>query len=95
MPHVMAMDWAPPPKGRVKVDFDGSSFGNSGPAGFGCVMRDSQGSILIAKGNSIGWSDANHVELIGLLEGWRMLKHKGYMDCIVEGDSKTVISWGR
>lgn len=37
----------------------------------------------------------NHAELMGLLESLRMLKNMNAKESIVEGDSKTVISWGR
>lgn len=50
---------------------------------------------MLAKGGPIGISDANYAKFIGLLEGLRMLKYKGFKDYIVEGDSKTVISWGK
>lgn len=34
-------DWVPPPRGKVKVNFDEASFGNPGPPAYGCVVRDS------------------------------------------------------
>lgn len=42
----------------------------------------------------LGRSDSNHAELVGLLEGLRVIKVKGLNDCIVKGDSRMVISWG-
>lgn len=104
-PYVL--DWVPPPEVhnnnkqpyppevKVKINFDGASFRNPRLSGYECLMCDSQGSIILAKGGPIGCCDTNHVELIGLLEGLKMLKNKGFYNCIVEGDSKVVISWGR
>lgn len=40
------LEWVPPPKGKVKINFYGASFGNLGPVGYGCLMRDPQGSII-------------------------------------------------
>lgn len=86
--------WVPPIRGKFKVNFDGTSFGNPGPAGFGCVVRNHQGSIILAKGDPIGNADAIEVEMIGFLAAFRILKEKNWFKCFVEGDSKTVISWG-
>lgn len=68
------------PLGNVKINFDGASFGNTRLAGYGCVMCNSQGNIIMAKGGLIGQSDANHAELIGLLKGLRILKNKGFYE---------------
>jgi len=63
--------------------------------GYHYVMRDSLGHILWVKGGPIGNSDAIHVEIGGLLKGVRLIKRKDTKDCIVEGDSFIVITWGR
>lgn len=39
-------EWEPPAEGLVKINFNGSSIGNPGLAGFGCVARDSHGRVL-------------------------------------------------
>lgn len=43
--HEIHMDWVPLGEGILKINFDGASFGNPGPAGYGCIMRDSQGVV--------------------------------------------------
>jgi hypothetical protein len=35
--------WHPPPEGYIKVNVDGSSFGNPGNAGFGGLLRNDRG----------------------------------------------------
>lgn len=40
-------------------------------------------------------SDATHAETLGLLEGLKLTRDKGVRDCILEGDSLSIISWGR
>lgn len=64
-------------------------------ARYGCVMRDSQGTIITAKGGPIGVGDSNMSESISLLEVLRMLTSMGYKDCMIKGDSMTIISWGK
>lgn len=49
----------------------------------------------MVKGGPISIGDSNMTEMIGLLERLRMSKARGHKDCIVEGDSKTAISWGK
>lgn len=87
--------WNPPDIGKSKVNFDGASFGNLGSAAFSCVMRDFQGHIIGVKRRPVGVSDTIHAETIGFLEGFKLAKGKGIRDCIMEGDSLTVISWER
>lgn len=47
---------------------------------------------LLGLGGPIGVSDAIHAETMGLLKGLKLAKSKGVRDCILEGDSLTVIS---
>lgn len=68
--------------------------GNPGPSRYGYVLRDSHSHFRWVKGGPIGISDGIFAELMGLLEGVRMLKAKGLKDCIVEGDSLSIITWG-
>lgn len=76
------------------MNFDGASFGNPGPAAYGCVMGDYQGQIIGVKGGAIGVNDAIYAETMGL-KGLKLARDKGIRDCVLEGDSLMVISWGR
>lgn len=76
--------WVPPLRGKFKVNFDGASFGNLGPTGYGCVVCDYQGSIVIAKGGPIGTADAIEAELMGLLVALCILKEKNLLECFME-----------
>ena len=40
--------WQPPLEGLYKANFDAAYFGNSGMAGIGVVVRDSEGEIIAA-----------------------------------------------
>lgn len=86
--------WVPPPVGCFKLNFDGASEGNPGPAGFRCVLRDHLGKIIRVIYGPIGVCDSIMIEVMGLHMGLRELKRIGLYRCLGEGDFETVISWG-
>lgn len=92
MPSI-ALEWTPHLVGMLKVNVDGASFGNPGLAGYGCVLRDSDGQIIWVKAGPIGVWNAVFVEVMVMLKGLRLLKAKDLRDCVVEGDSMTMFSW--
>jgi len=51
--------WSPPSLGFIKLNFDGSSKGNPGPAGFRVVLRNNQGNIMLISASSIGHNSNN------------------------------------
>ena len=67
--HDSQLHWTPPPPGIFKMNFDGASKGNPGPAGFGGIFRNSQGDSLAIYYGSIGWDTNNSAELEGLWQG--------------------------
>lgn len=69
--------WKPPHDGGFKLYFDGSSKGNLGLEGFGCVIRDHNGSIIRVICGSLGICNFIKAETIGLLMGFRELKKWG------------------
>lgn len=42
----------------IRINFDGASFRNPGPTGYGCLMHDHDGAILWVKGGPLGHCDA-------------------------------------
>jgi exonuclease III len=55
--------WSPPPPGFHKLNFDGASRNNPGPAGFGAVLRDHMGKITFLIAGSLGENTNNAAEL--------------------------------
>jgi hypothetical protein len=51
--------WTPPPTGFIKINFDGASKGNPGPAGHGAVIRNSKGEILTLTAGYLGETTNN------------------------------------
>jgi ribonuclease HI len=82
--------WTPPPEHFIKVNFDGASKGNPGPAGYGAVLRNSGGEILGLDEGFIGDSTNNVAELTGLLRGLHTTIDRGHQKIILEGDSQII-----
>jgi hypothetical protein len=61
--------WTPPPIGFIKNNFDGASKGNSGPASFRAVLRNSNGEIIHLTTGFLGSNTNNVAELWSLLRG--------------------------
>lgn len=75
----------------LKLNFDGFSIGNLGLGGFGCVIRDCNGTIIQAICGPLGVCNSLKAEALGLLFGLHELKPMGVMACCVLGDSNVVI----
>ncbi|XP_068662831.1 uncharacterized protein [Aristolochia californica] len=86
-------EWTPPETGYLKLNFDGSSFGNPGIVGFGSVISDSSGNQCFSFAGPLGISDSTSPELHGLLNGLRVFRDKRNGPIHIEGDSKVVFGW--
>ncbi|XP_077212929.1 uncharacterized protein LOC143848038 isoform X2 [Tasmannia lanceolata] len=87
--------WSPLPEWWLKLNFDGSAMGNPGRAGFGGVIRDHNGNIIIAYYGSAGVCDANEAEVMGLLNGLRWFHSNNLRPLLGEGDSSNTIAWAK
>jgi hypothetical protein len=60
--------WTPPPAHFIKVNFDGASKGNPGPAGYGVVLRNADGAIMgleagfLGETTPPGWGDREGIQ---------------------------------
>lgn len=86
------INWQSPPLGFFKLNFDGASKGNLGPAGFGAVIRNSDGIINHLLARSLGFDTNNSTELWGLIRGIDLASLLGLNQLIIEGDSQLIIS---
>ncbi|XP_042952286.1 uncharacterized protein LOC122289378 [Carya illinoinensis] len=68
--RVSLVKWLPPCSNWVKLNIDGSSLGNPGPAGAGGVIRDASGHMCAAFSVSLGQDSNNYAELKSLLEDY-------------------------
>ncbi|ETK32370.1 bifunctional RNase H/acid phosphatase [Microbispora sp. ATCC PTA-5024] len=78
---------------RFVVEADGGSRGNPGPAGYGAVVKDADGTVLAEAAESIGTATNNVAEYRGLIAGLKSLLALGGEGGQVEVrmDSKLVI----
>jgi ribonuclease HI len=83
--------WAPPPHGAFKLNFDGASRGNPGPAGFGAVLRNHTGEIILMIAGSLGENTNNVAELTSLVRGLQTAVHHQFHRLVIEGDSQVII----
>ncbi|MBU2670581.1 bifunctional RNase H/acid phosphatase [Actinoplanes bogorensis] len=76
---------------RVVVEADGGSRGNPGPAGYGSVVRDTDGQVLLERQGALGTTTNNVAEYTGLIEGLRAAHELGATEVDVRMDSKLVV----
>jgi probable phosphoglycerate mutase len=76
---------------RVLMEADGGSRGNPGPAGYGAVVRDLDGEILLERYASLGVTTNNVAEYTGLIEGLKAALELNATQVDVRMDSKLVI----
>jgi probable phosphoglycerate mutase len=76
---------------RVIVEADGGSRGNPGPAGYGSVVKDADGEVLLERWGSLGTTTNNVAEYTGLIEGLKAAREIKATHVDVRMDSKLVV----
>lgn len=75
-----------------RIEFDGGSRGNPGPAGFGVVIRAADGTDVLQYGKFISNATNNVAEYTGLITGLKLVIEKfNARRAAVFGDSELVI----
>ncbi|KAK9136201.1 hypothetical protein Syun_015531 [Stephania yunnanensis] len=85
--------WDFPNTGWVKLNVDGASKGNPGPASFGGVMRDERGCWLFGYMGHIGTASSTVAELWAIREGLKLAWQRGFRKILLESDSQTAIQF--
>ncbi len=77
---------------RLRVEADGGSRGNPGPAGYGAVVRDADsGEVLAERAAGIGTATNNVAEYGGLIAGLKAALELDPAEVEVRMDSKLVV----
>jgi ribonuclease HI len=77
-------------KGRLSTD--GGSRGNPGPAAFGYVLEAEDGTVLDARGETIGVATNNVAEYRALLAGLASALERGVDELEVLSDSELLVN---
>jgi ribonuclease HI len=75
----------------IRIEFDGGSRGNPGPAGIGVVLRAADGTPVVTLGRFIGRATNNVAEYRALITGLQKAKELGARRILVRGDSELII----
>lgn len=84
--------WVPPDSRHVKLNFDGSSWGNPGKLGARVSIRDHQGEVLALKSTPLPLGSNNMAEAHALFSGLVLEKQGGFRNIQVKGDSVVIIN---
>ena len=76
---------------KVTVNVDGGARGNPGPAAIGVVVRDADGAVLEALGETIGRATNNVAEYKALLRGIELAAEHGANEVHLIGDSQLIV----
>src|SRR2546423_1554021 len=76
---------------RAKLSTDGGARGNPGPAAYGYVLEAEDGTVLDARGETIGVATNNVAEYSGLVAGLRKAVEVGVDELEVVSDSELIV----
>jgi len=79
-------------KKHWKLNIDGASKGNPGVVGFGGVLRNEEGRILLIFHNHLCKATNNMAELMAMEQGLEILIINCNSNVIIEADSQITIS---
>jgi ribonuclease HI len=76
---------------RAKLSTDGGARGNPGPAAYGYVLEDEDGTVLDARGETIGVATNNVAEYRALIAGLEKAVELGIDELEVVSDSELLV----
>ena len=84
---VKQIQWKRPSHGWVKLNTDGSSLGNPGPAGGGGVIRDEEGAWIVGFARNIGITSSYLAELWASRDGLVLCMNRKFNAVEVKSDA--------
>ena len=76
---------------KAKLSTDGGARGNPGPAAFAYVLEAQDGTVLDARGETIGVATNNVAEYRGLIAGLEKARELGLREVDVVSDSELMV----
>lgn len=83
--------WTPPMENVIKINVDGSSFGNPGGSGFGVLLRNMNGDWIVGFSGFCGLSNNMNAGLLAIAQGLSIAWNAGHREVICETDSKIAL----
>ncbi|KAL6530866.1 hypothetical protein OROGR_014726 [Orobanche gracilis] len=87
----MGNHWAPPPRGSLKVNTDGSCYQETSRMGGGGVVRDEHGHWILGFASQTWGGTAFMAEITALRDGLEMVWNRGYRHVIFETDCEEIL----
>ncbi|CAL5371297.1 unnamed protein product [Camellia sinensis] len=84
-------NWCPPCAGKIKLNTDGCSKGNPGPAGYGGLCRDARGTWIFGFHGKLESVTSEEAELWGIYRGLTIILEKNMRDVLIETDAEQVV----
>jgi ribonuclease H / adenosylcobalamin/alpha-ribazole phosphatase len=76
---------------KAKLSTDGGARGNPGPAAYGYVLETDDGTVLDARGETIGRATNNVAEYRALIAGLESAAERGVTELDVVSDSELLV----
>ena len=76
---------------KAKLSTDGGARGNPGPAAYGYVLEADDGTVLDARGETIGVATNNVAEYSALIAGLQAALERGVVEVEVVSDSELLV----
>jgi ribonuclease HI len=76
---------------KAKLSTDGGARGNPGPAAYGYVLETEDGTVLDARGETIGRATNNVAEYRALIAGLESAAERGVTELAVVSDSELLV----
>ncbi|KAF7814031.1 cytochrome P450 71A1-like [Senna tora] len=86
------VSWSKPKQGMIKLNTDGSSFGNPGMAGYGGIFRNEDGGWLCGYSGFIGIRTSMFAELTAIKHGLNLAINKGFLKLEVDSDCQEAVN---
>ncbi|GLJ54109.1 hypothetical protein SUGI_1158700 [Cryptomeria japonica] len=84
--------WKAPPPDWFKLNFDGSCRGNPKVSGYGAIIKNAEGDLILGTYGSLGWAINNEAEIHALIVGLSLCVKHGLSKIVIEGDSLIAIN---
>ncbi|GLJ50209.1 hypothetical protein SUGI_1068690 [Cryptomeria japonica] len=84
--------WKVPAPDWLKLNFDGASRGNLGSSGYGVVVHNNKGELIVGTFGKIGQATNNEAEILALIAGVNICITNKLSNITIEGDSLLVIN---